>query len=155
MNKIATFTGHRQLKHGAREDITWLLRQVPNHTIRIGMAVGADLLCAEICVDLSIPFEAWIPCPRQHRNPRTAERCDRLTELAVSSFLVSSENYHKGTMHQRNLAMLKGSKTCLAYWDGSSTGGTASTVKKARQRNVSVIYRCGDHQSEGIQLTLF
>ncbi|NER37701.1 MAG: hypothetical protein F6J93_27695 [Oscillatoria sp. SIO1A7] len=132
--QIVTFTGHRpnKLAPNAKQDIKHMLNQIDSPcVVRIGMALGADTLCAEACFELEIEFEAWLPCPNQH---------SRLHMLPYASKqILVSESYSRGCMHKRNKAMLKGSDLLIAYYNGDRTGGTAHTVKTATKQGIPVL----------------
>ena len=60
-----------------------------------------------------------------------------IIEHADKTFLLQ-ENYSNAAMHARNRAMVDGSDVCVALMT-KLTGGTYSTVRYARQKQVPVI----------------
>lgn len=133
--KTITFTGHRpsKLALNARQDIKDMLQAITYpYKIRIGMALGADTLCAEACIELGKPFEAWLPCPNQHSRLH-------LLKFASKRVLVSPK-YFRGCMQKRNKAMVNGSNLLIAYYNNNATGGTAYTVKKASEQNIPILF---------------
>ena len=113
-----------------------------------GMALGVDQWAAEIVLGMkkdhpSIRLIAVRPCGTQsdcwtdeqrerHRN--TLALCDEVITL--------HEKYRRGCLHERNRFLVDHAQYLLAVYDGGSKGGTAYTVKYARQqgRCVTVIH---------------
>lgn len=109
-----------------------------------GMALGADQFFAECCVQLSIPFHAFIPYDGQEsRWPSPAqEKYQTLLKSSAGVHITadrqkmkSSYDFSKALM-QRNSDMIAFSPLgAIVVWDGSS-GGTLDTVKKLNKINL-------------------
>ena len=159
IEETCCFTGHRpqRLPWGgaeaadAREAFLLSLRTELVRLISIGyrhficgMAIGADILFAETVLDLKksftgITLEAAVPCPEQPDKWTAAQRarygaaldkCDKVT--------VVSPRYDADCMMKRNRYMVDKSAVVLAYCRARG-GGTAATVRYARQQNRTVI----------------
>ena len=113
-------------------------------TFFCGMAKGFDLLALGCLVDLkkkyNIYIEACIPFAGQEKGYTERDRkryrsmlewCDRKTVLF--------EEYQSGCYHARDRYMVDCADTVLAYCV-KDTGGTAYTVKYAKEKNIPVIY---------------
>ena len=109
-----------------------------------GMALGVDLWCAEIVLELKgeyqeITLEAAVPYKghgkgwaKEYRTryERVLARCDKVT--------VISDRYTRYCMHERNRYMIDHSALCIAVYNGSLKGGTAYTVRYAKEKGVFV-----------------
>lgn len=106
-----------------------------------GMALGVDMIFAEVCLDLEIPYTAALPFRGQEKRwPEESQiRYNQLLKAAKSIVVVDEiQSYHSdhfgGKMYLRNKWMVDHTKLTIAVWDGSP-GGTASAVKFARKKN--------------------
>ena len=109
-----------------------------------GMAIGVDMICAEIVLELKseythITLECAIPCENQsdrwseiykQRYRQIISRCDKKTVL--------QKEYTNTCMHKRNEYMIKNSDIVIAVWNGTKSG-TGYTVECAR-KNKKIIY---------------
>jgi uncharacterized phage-like protein YoqJ len=108
-----------------------------------GMARGTDLYYLEALLSLRAEFpltlEAVVPCPTQSDRWTGAERlrytqdlgrCDRTTVL--------EPEYSPGCMLRRNRAMVDRADILLTVFDGS-LGGTAATVRYAKEQGVKIM----------------
>lgn len=109
-----------------------------------GMALGIDMICAEIIIKLKkefphIKLEAAIPCPTQtikwnyaskQRYAKILEGCDFKT--------VISNKYTEDCMLNRNKYMVDCSDKVLAVCSNIMSG-TGNTIKYAQSKNKSVI----------------
>ncbi len=109
-----------------------------------GMAMGADMWAAEVVLYYKkefphITLEAAVPCPSQtdkwgremkERYERILSLCDKVT--------VISPKYTSHCMHERDRYMVDHSDLCLAVYNGKATGGTAYTVRYAREKHLVV-----------------
>lgn len=161
-------TGHRPKKLGGYSDSNplririkdWLIEQLellrnaahdgspklfPNagtrHIVGIsGMALGVDQWYAECCIDLSIPFAAYIPCANQDVKWLEHSQCHYadLLSHAADIIYVSSAPYTPSCMQDRNLAMVNASDLFLAVHDGSS-GGTSNCLRSIRAASLPLV----------------
>ena len=140
----AMITGHRwftNYKPPIDKLITMAITQGVKHFL-CGMALGTDQVAAELLVSRGLKWTAVIPCPNQDEfwKPRQRSHYRKLLEQATKQVTLYPE-YSQGVMHGRNLWMVKRSELCLAVFSGDPHGvggGTASTVKLARDRNLLI-----------------
>lgn len=148
MNKACALTGHRTLdrnfnENGLYDRLEALVREGYD-TFFCGMAAGFDLAALECLVNLKqkyrIFIEACIPFKGQESAFSASEKqkyrallcwCDRKTVLF--------EKYCNGCYLARNRYMVDRSDAVLAHCN-QETGGTAYTVRYAREKNVPVIF---------------
>ena len=109
-----------------------------------GMAEGFDTIALEILIELkksnsNIIIEGAIPCIGQELkwNKESQERYqENLKKLDKTTIL--SSHYTNTCMHERNDYMLDSSELVIACYSGGS-GGTISTISKAKRKNKKVI----------------
>ena len=107
-----------------------------------GFAAGADLLFSEIVAGLKeiypITLEAAIPYPGRMKTPdKTFRRLIRCCDTVK----VHSNGYFKGCYMRRNRYMINQSQRVIAVYDGRPTGGTATTVRYAKGKDVRVVWK--------------
>jgi len=142
-------TGHRDIPADKIQYVQMQLRQellqaiLSGYTHFIsGFAAGVDLIFAGIVADLKskypITLEAAIPYLGRMDTPdkafqRLLKECDIVQ--------VHTDQYSKGCYMVRNRYMVDCSALVIAVHDGRKSGGTAATIKYARQmeRDVSEI----------------
>ncbi len=109
-----------------------------------GMAIGVDMICAEIVLDLKkdypyVTLECALPCETQaarwsesYRNRYFSiiEKSDKETLLQT--------HYTNDCMMKRNKYMVDKSDVVIAVWNGSKSG-TGNTVNYAKQNCKKVI----------------
>ena len=146
--KTCCVTGHRDIPAEQADRIRELLRQEiltaigDGYTHFIcGFAAGADLLFAEIVVELKeicpITLEAAIPYPGRMKTPdKTFQRLIRCCDTVK----IHSDQYSKDCYMRRNRYMVDQSQRVIAVYDGRSTGGTASTVRYAMEKDVRLVW---------------
>jgi len=158
----AMITGHRPPKLGGyqtpnpieqwvraslRALLAKLLRDRPDLKMITGMALGADQICAEVCIDLGIPFIAAVPFEGQEgRWPEQSQSKYReLLEQAERVVVVDEiATYHTdrsvaGKMERRNHWMLDHTDDLvIAVWNGTP-GGTGNAVAGARERSHKIL----------------
>lgn len=134
-------TGHRDiplqkispLLKSLRQEAEWAIENGYTHFIS-GFAAGADLFFAEVVAALKdtypITLEAAIPYPGRLRTrdqdfQRLIRQCERVR--------VHSAEYSKGCYMIRNRYMVDSSSLVIAVHDGRLTGGTAATLRYARE----------------------
>lgn len=145
-------TGHRQLEHPL-ETVKTILRSTlgemkkahsgPDSKLQVitGMALGFDMLVAEVCLDLGIPYNAAIPCDGQEVrwSPDQRKRYRGLIEKAQETLVVSPGPYEARKMAVRNQWIVDCSNVIVTYWNGESSSGTGMTVGMARRKNLPVM----------------
>jgi uncharacterized phage-like protein YoqJ len=141
----AMITGHRWCDEGHSKNIEKLIEMALNQRVShflCGMAIGADQIAAKILVRRNLKWTAVIPCADQDKlwKPQQRSRYKKLLQQATKQVTLYPE-YRSGVMHARNLWMVKRADICLAFFSGDPHGvggGTASTVKMARDRNLLI-----------------
>jgi uncharacterized phage-like protein YoqJ len=158
--KTCAFTGHRPqklpfdlneedarctaLKEELRKQIINLIENENVTHFISGMALGTDLMAAEIVLDLKVSYpgitlESAIPCETQavkwtvsqrERYYDIAAQCDKETML--------QSHYTPDCMDKRNRYMVDHADFILAVWNGKPSG-TGRTVTYARGKNRTVI----------------
>jgi uncharacterized phage-like protein YoqJ len=109
-----------------------------------GMALGIDLICAEIVIGLKekypfITLESAIPYEEQAANwtDNQRDRYYRIAELCDKETLLQ-HHYDKWCFQNRNRYMVDSSEFIIAVWNGEKSG-TANTVKYAKSKNKKII----------------
>ena len=158
--KILAFTGLRphklpwgtneehpaclSLQMAIRERLIWLIENENVRHMISGMAMGIDMICAELVLELKnicpdVTLEAAIPCRGQdllwsqkyrNRYGQILERCD--------SIHVVSEEYTDDCMERRNKYMVDKCDLLLAVWNGKP-GGTGNTISHAKKQGKQII----------------
>lgn len=110
-----------------------------------GMALGADQIFAAACVQLGVPFVAFLPCRNQDTLWRGPHRLlwHGLLLRAAEVRHVHDGSYFPGCMHMRNQAMIDwlleaDHARLIAVWDGHKHGGTWDTVRRARGAEIEI-----------------
>lgn len=142
-------TGHRNIPADKIQYVQMQLRQELLQAIQSGythfisgFAAGVDLIFAGIVADLKreypITLEAAIPYPGRMNTPDEVFQC-LLKECDIVK--VHTDRYSKSCYMVRNRYMIDCSALVIAVHDGRKSGGTAATIKYARQmeRDVSEI----------------
>ncbi len=137
-NKICVFTGHRGLEADfSKKSLTKIIQNSLKSgvfTYLCGMAVGFDLLAAEILLSMKkkypqIRLIACIPCLEQDKyfSEEDKTRYRALIEQADEEILLA-ERYFNGCMQARDRYMAKRADVMIAYCN-RETGGAAYTVR--------------------------
>lgn len=137
MNTI-TVTGHRRVDADAYARALFTHRSPAGAVFNIGMALGWDMACAQACLELGIPYVAYLPFKGQELRWPTHERMRyKMLVEAAQRVVVVSPIAHKLAYAERNKAMVDHCETVWALWDGSA-GGTSHCVHYALDRGVPV-----------------
>lgn len=160
--KTCAFTGHRPqklpfglneedarcaaLKEELRKQIINLIEDENVTHFISGMALGVDLMAAEIVLDLKVSYpgitlESAIPCETQavkwtvsqrERYYDIAAQCDKETLL--------QSHYTPDCMDKRNRYMVDYADFILAVWNGKPCGtGRTVTYARGKKRTIIVI----------------
>lgn len=151
--KTLSFTGHRpqSLPFGYNEDDPRCLKLksiLKGEIIKLiegkgvtkmisGMAIGIDMFCAEIVLELKkqypqISLECAIPCENQAskwKEPARNRYFDILEKSDIMTMLQKKYTYN--CMQKRNEYMVNKSDFLIAVWNGTGSG-TGNTVKYAK-----------------------
>ena len=154
--KSCCFTGHRNLLADEELDIdklikeidqaVWGLRERGYDTFYVGGALGFDTLAAQRLLKMRDYCPSWkmevilvMPCRNQARGWMvTQKEAYRDIQRRVDEVICLQEEYTSGCMHVRNRFMVDHSSACIAYCH-ETRGGTAYTVKYARQKGLEII----------------
>ncbi len=109
-----------------------------------GMALGIDMICAEIVLNLkkkykNVIIECAIPCLNQEKKWSSSqqERYKNILKKADVVHYVSKTEYTDTCMNNRNNYMVEQSDVVIAVWNGSPSG-TGNTVKIAKNSGKKV-----------------
>ena len=135
---ILVITGNRKLSDPAavRRQISDIIDARRPDTAISGMAVGADQLFAEICIEKGIPVIAYIPFLGQENrwHTRAQERYRSLLSQCSEKIIVC-DSASIQAFQTRNAAMVAASTRAVAVWD-RHPGGTANTVRLLNRDSV-------------------
>jgi uncharacterized phage-like protein YoqJ len=151
----AAFTGHRwydsSRKHSVRKKIEECVREAYRNGITnfiSGMAIGFDLLAAELVLSLkqecpAITLTAALPFGEQASrfNERNKSRYYKCLSQA-DDIVILSNDYTAKCYLERDRFMVEHSSLLIACYDGRNKGGTFWTVNYAARigKNVINIY---------------
>lgn len=146
------FTGHRLIPFEKQNELKKRLRDIIIKQYKqgmmnyfCGMAIGFDLLAAEIVLSLkescpALNLVAVVPFRGQAEKWNTLNQARYRAVLAkADEVIVLSENYYKGCLLRRNDFMLSHVCRLISYFDGEPKGGTYYTCKKAADRHLDII----------------
>lgn len=147
-----TFTGHRFIPYGklsmlkvALKNIILELYAKGYSNYYCGMAMGFDLLSAEVVLSLKAEYKelrliAVVPYRNQDERFSFADkkRYHSILNRADETILLC-ENYYQGCLLRRNDYMLTRSNQVIAYFDGENKGGTFYTCRNAQVKGLPVI----------------
>lgn len=158
--RTACFTGHRPqtitylwdensvqslaLKAKIQKAIIHLIENKGVTHFISGMALGVDMIAAEIVLELKskypeITLECALPCETQ-ANKWTEKYRDRyfsIIEMSDKETLLQT-HYTPDCMMKRNAYMVDKSDYVIAVWDGSPSG-TGKTVMYAKDKNKEIL----------------
>ena len=159
MNRCA-FSGHRPKSYPWKYNETApgciLLKEVLTEQIMAlankgvtdwfsGMALGADLWCAQIVLSLqktnpALRFHCVLPCEGQADSwsGLAQEQYHLILRQAVSVDYVSHA-YHVGCMIDRNHRLVDSTDLLLAVYNGARRSGTGATVNYAQKMDRKII----------------
>ena len=152
--KTCCFTGHRILK--ITPELVQRLRKAIIDVIGKGAtdfydggALGWDLLCAEIVIELKakysdIKLHLILPCPQKEQtkvwNTAQVEKYEKILNTADSVTAVS-EHYTKDCMRRRNQQLVDLADCCICYCKNPRSG-TGQTVRMAEHKEIPVFNIC-------------
>lgn len=148
--KIAV-TGHRNLNKeydGIGPMSTWIKKEVNNILDKhgpvmliSGMALGVDILFAEIAIERNLDLLAAIPCRGQEKvwPSKSQDRYNKILRYENCEKVHVSENYSGWAMQKRNEYMVDNSDLLIAVWNHIAIGGTYNCVKYAKKVNKEII----------------
>jgi len=119
-----------------------LLKLKPEYCIS-GGALGFDTWCAELCIELDIPYVLAIPHDGQELiwPQQSKEKYKYLLSKSKENVIVSKGKYASWKMHFRNEYIVDNSDVIIACIDpDTKSGGTYSCVQYANSKNKTVYY---------------
>lgn len=143
--KIVGFTGHRKLRHSAKELAALIkeaLLQIEPVGAISGMALGFDQLAARVCIKLGIPFIAAVPTKAQPNIwiPAQIELYYKILDKAHKVVYVDTVQGYKNEnadfiskLHTRNEWIVSKSTHLVAYQQ-QNYGGTVNALKHAHAK---------------------
>lgn len=156
------FTGHRIISNADKAALEPALQQEIRRLFESGVtefyaggARGFDMFAEKIVLklreELPIRLHLMLPCPQQAEQWPSYLRVqyDSILKQADSVWY-AAEEYDASCMRRRNDAMVEASAYCICFLQ-RDRGGTAYTVKRARQAGCTVIHLL---TVEPVQLTL-
>lgn len=158
--KTACFTGHRpqtitylwdetsamslELKAKLEKAIIYLIENKGVTNFISGMALGVDMIAAEIVLELKskypeIMLECALPCETQASrwSVKYRDRYFNIIEMSDKETLLQT-HYTADCMHKRNRYMVDHSDYVIAVWDGSPSG-TGKTVMYAKENHKTIL----------------
>lgn len=156
---IACFTGHRpqklpwgfnenderfiDMKNRTKVEIENAIKK-GYHTFLCGMALGFDMMCAELVLELKkkyphIKLIGAIPCRTQSSRWFKAQQ-DRYDKLVkqLDDIRCIYDEYVDGCMQERNQYMINNSSLVIALYNGLGRG-TKSTIDYAKKQGKEVV----------------
>ena len=148
----AAFTGHRwydsSRKHSVRKKIEECVREAYRNGITnfiSGMAIGFDLLAAEVVLSLrhecpAITLTAVLPFREQASRFNELNKCRYYKCLSqADDIVILSNDYTAKCYLERDRFMVEHSSLLIACYDGRNRGGTFWTVNFAARTGKNVI----------------
>lgn len=107
-----------------------------------GMAIGGDQIFCKVCLELNIPYIAYLPFAGQELKWSTAaqKQYKELISKAKQVIIVSPGNYSPRKMQLRNEAMAKDCDISIGVWDGKTYGGTYNCIKYLKSIGKKIIH---------------
>ena len=160
MKMACAFTGHRPVRFsfGYDEEDEKCIRlkltlaaqisrliEIGVSTFYTGMALGTDQWCAEIVLDMkrqypNVRLNAVLPCETQASKWSPEQRERHFNTLADCDDVITlNTRYTPDCMLERNRYMVDHAAYLLAVYDGGNKGGTAYTVRYAREKKREII----------------
>ena len=112
-----------------------------------GMAMGADMICAEIVLSLKniypyIELECAVPnyaFTENWKDDEARKYSSILTRADGIKFVSDSRIYSKRDLMLRNIYMVDSSELIIAVYIEGESGGTRNTIDYARYKNKEVM----------------
>ena len=114
-------------------------------TFITGMALGFDMICAEILLELKKKYKfikiiGALPCRNQDKlwPAKEKERYRKLLDKLDAIRCIYNEYNGAECMHERNHYMVSNSSLIIALYNGLP-GGTQKTIEFAKQQGLDVV----------------
>lgn len=108
-----------------------------------GMALGFDMMCAEIVLGLKKKYDikliCAVPCKNQDQY-WTGEQREKYKAILNSADQIRClyQKYTRWCMQERNKFMVNNSSRVIAFFNGSE-GGTKQTIDYAKSKKLEII----------------
>ncbi len=148
----AAFTGHRFISFDRQKIVKGRLRAVITNLYHkgyrkflCGMAIGFDTIAAEVVLELKEEYEdirlvTVVPFRGQCERWSVANQMRYAGIISkANDVIVLSEYYYNGCLLKRNDYLVHQASIFVAYYDGSSKGGTFYTYRKAQSKGIGII----------------
>jgi uncharacterized phage-like protein YoqJ len=137
-------TGHRPERIPdlgfARESLAYAYYETNASFVIQGMAAGIDLLSAKVAFKEGISFGCARPWAGH--QPRKEDKVDYDKAIRHAKWTVDvdpSETYAGPWVYQRrNEYMVDNADMVIAFWDGSTSGGTFNCVEYAKRKKKEI-----------------
>ena len=128
-------TQRRNMDAGLPLVVRTLARWYGTTTLISGMALGADMIWAHLAVSHGLDLHAYVPFTGQEAKWTHTDQAAYHELLSQAAMVrVFGQSYSNHLYHVRNEAMLADCDLMVAAWcPRKRKGGTASTVRKARE----------------------
>ena len=147
---VCCATGHRALPSSSMERIKEELVQRIEEAVNDGYTIfysggadGSDIMFAEAVLSLKKRYpqiELYMAIPYRARYASLmANKATRPVIEGSGRVIVLSEGYSIASFHKRNRYMVEQSSRVIAVYDGRTSGGTYSTLKRARKAGKEII----------------
>ena len=110
-----------------------------------GMALGVDLMCAELVLKLAetdpqVRLIPVVPFPAQASRwaPEDRQRYREILRRCGDDLVVVCPSFRKDCYSLRNRYMVDHSAKIIGVYDGRAGGGTAQTLNYARQKGLQM-----------------
>lgn len=114
------------------------------HTFITGMAIGFDMICAEIVLELkklypNIKLIGALPCKNQASlwNGEQQKRYNNILKKLDSIRCIYDKYIGIECMHERNQYMINNSSLVIALFNGKA-GGTKATLEYAKEQDLEI-----------------
>lgn len=149
--RSVAFTGHRHYDYSEREEIKVRMKEIVQRLYNegkrrflCGMAVGTDLLFAEVITELAptnpdMRLIAVVPFAGQDARYGFYER-SRYKRLIgeADEVIVLSKYYYPRCFLDRDDYLVRNVSELIAYYDGRGRSGTGYTVRVAEIANIPI-----------------
>ena len=111
--------------------------QLDAGTVISGMALGVDMLAAEVALERGLKLTAAIPFAGHDRRwgLDSIRRCEAILARADKVVTVSGGGYSAAKLYKRNEWVVDHADVMVAVWTGREAGGTFATMRHAGRRN--------------------
>jgi uncharacterized phage-like protein YoqJ len=136
---ILGVSGHRKLSNYkyVYDEAYGIISELKPDKIITGMAIGYDLICADIAVSLNIPYVAALPFAEQSKvfPYKIKGTYNFFLSRATEKIIVSDGGYEVWKYQSRNMYIVDNCDQMLFCFDGKPKSGTFNCLQYAKQKN--------------------